>query len=89
MISKDVSVGGQWPGSMIQAWVMTQIGHDPFSFLGHDRSPGHDPFLFSGHDPNRSWPNAVMTQKKKLGHDRIWVMTQIKMTGDPDHDPFL
>jgi hypothetical protein len=25
---------------------MTQIGHDPFSFLGHDCSPGHDP----GHD---------------------------------------
>ncbi len=66
---------------MTQAWVMTEIGHDPFSFLGHDRSPGHDPFLFSGHDPNRSWPNAVMT---RTGHDR-----KIEMGHDPDcgHDP--
>ena len=45
-----------------------------------------------GHDRYGSRPGRVMTQNKKLGHDRIWVMTQIKiwvMTGDPDHDPFL
>jgi hypothetical protein len=30
------SVGGHWPGSLIQAWVMTRCGHDRNYFLGHD-----------------------------------------------------
>ena len=32
------SVGGHWPGSLTQAWVMTRCGHDRNYFLGHDRT---------------------------------------------------
>jgi hypothetical protein len=49
-------------------WV---TGHDPKGNLGHDPKPVLTHFSFSvmtrtGHDP----------KKKKLGHDRFWVMTQ-------------
>ena len=43
------SVVGQWPGSLTQARVMTDLGHDPIIFLGHD------PILKNGSWP-RSWP---------------------------------
>ena len=43
------SVVGQWPGSLTQARVMTDLGHDPIIFLGHD------PILKNGSWP---WPSS-------------------------------